>query len=163
MYDPKGTRHMLAGWVHPCECENAKWFVCGIIKFKISLWCSRHTGLSVGVYHVRDAIFTTSCVEHVHKPKYEKQCFLGKKFNNKKKWKLHCLCIHTCLFICITAHLFRFTCIHYLHTNATLHAISRWICGLSSPAWTNKQGEEEVARNKLQNMANFSMTSLIWD
>lgn len=66
------------------------------------------------------------------------------RFFREKTWKIYFHCIHTFMFVCITTHLFRFTCIHYLHTNATLHAISSCICELSSPACINKQGEEET-------------------
>lgn len=65
-------------------------------------------------------------------------------FLREKTEKIHFHWIHTFMFVCITTHLFRFTCIHYLHTNATLHAISSCICELSSPACINKKGEEET-------------------
>lgn len=59
------------------------------------------------------------------------------------------------MFVCITAHLFGFTCIRYLHTNATLHAISSCICELSSPACINKQGEDEAVHTNWKTWLNF--------
>lgn len=123
------------------------WFVFGIIRFKISLWCSCHIGLSADVSYMGDAIFTAISEEHMRIPKKK----LGTKvfwehFFREKTWKMHFHCVHTFMFVCITTHLFRFTCIHYLHTNAMLHAISSCICELSSPACINKQGEEETVR-----------------
>lgn len=135
--------------------QNANGLVCfvifGTVSFEISSRWNSHihfsghvyrTGRAYSQHHLLPEFAHTHTNTHAHKHcQHSLKTYFKIKIHGNDAPYVY---VHLCAFALEPTHLFALVCMLYLHANVHCVRFVSCVCELSSPAWTNKEVEEEV-------------------